>query len=84
MRASGSGLFGAIFMIAPLIAVPVLAIVGIPQFAPVVASPSSEMDPSELADSPPQEPRIGESARHAGEDLFAPVSSGWHVEYDAA
>ena len=37
MRSSGGGPLGSLMMLAPLIAVPVLAIVGIPQFAPIAA-----------------------------------------------
>lgn len=74
MRASGSGPLGVIFMIAPLVAVPVLAIVGIPQFAPVVASPSGDMEPADFGEPQQQESGIGESARHANDDLFAPLS----------
>ena len=73
MRASGSGPFGALLMLAPLVAVPVLAIVGIPQFAPVIAS-SPDEDPrtertsgSERASKPPRR-----SAQTA-DDLFAPL-----------
>lgn len=76
MRASGSGPFGAMLMIAPLVAVPILAVVGIPQFAPVVASPADE-NPYE-ADltkyRAPVEEGHGESLRYAADDLFAPFS----------
>jgi hypothetical protein len=60
-------------MIAPLIAVPVLAIVGVPQL--MVASPEREIDlQPELGESAPLESRVGESVRSA-DDLFAPLAA---------
>lgn len=38
MRSAGAGLFGALLMVAPLVAIPILAVVGVPQFAPAIAS----------------------------------------------
>src|SRR5262249_23341470 len=51
MHASASGPLGALLMIAPLAAIPVFAIVGVPQFAPVVASlADNDDDLSNLGD----------------------------------
>jgi hypothetical protein len=38
MRSAGAGLLGALLMVAPLVAIPILAVVGVPQFAPAVAT----------------------------------------------
>lgn len=51
MQASASGPLGVLLMIAPLAAIPVLAIVGVPQFAPVSASPADEEEFSDLGDA---------------------------------
>ena len=40
MHASSGGPFGALLMIAPLAAIPVFAIIGVPHFTPVAASPA--------------------------------------------
>ena len=55
-----------ILLMIPILTVPALAIFGIPQFAPVVASPLDE------GSSPnrDREKRVGDSARHSRDDLF--------------
>lgn len=81
MRASSSGPIGALLMIAPLVAIPVVAIVGIPQFAPVVASSGTESDFGEEPfvdrdDSTAvafSTPRRTETAPRGADDLFAPL-----------
>jgi hypothetical protein len=61
-------------MIAPLAAIPVFAIVGVPHFAPVAASPADEEDLGEFAASTPS---LGEPVRSApvrkADDIFAPL-----------
>ena len=77
MRDSGNGLFGMLLMLAPLVAVPVLAVTGIPQFAPVVASPTQDENWDNVEpriSTGPEETELGESARHSAEDLFAPLN----------
>src|SRR5262245_27883244 len=75
MHGSASGPLGALLLIAPLAAIPVFAIVGVPQFAPLAASPSDDEDFDDLGDStttlesrPADSPARGRSA----DDLFAP------------
>jgi hypothetical protein len=76
MYGSAGGPLGALLMIVPLAAIPVFAIVGVPQFAPVAASPSDDDEISDLGDpqsssspSATEGPARGRSA----EDLFAPL-----------
>lgn len=45
MRAATGGSLAAFLMIAPLVAIPVFAVVGIPQVAPAVSSPAGDDDP---------------------------------------
>src|SRR5262245_8556381 len=80
MHGSASGPLGALLLIAPLAAIPVFAIVGVPQFAPLAASPSDDEDFADFGDStlgdstgtleskPAESPARGRSA----DDLFAP------------
>lgn len=76
MHASAGGPLGALLLIAPLAAIPVFAILGVPQFAPVVASPSDDEDLADLGDddspraSSPAAPR---ARSRANDDLFASV-----------
>jgi hypothetical protein len=42
MRSAGAGLFGALLMVAPLVAIPIFAVVGVPQFAPAVSPDGGE------------------------------------------
>lgn len=73
MRASSSGPLGAFLMIAPLVAIPVFAVIGIPQFAPVVASPVSEDEfPEEVGE--PGETPLTPAVASVANDLFAPLS----------
>lgn len=75
MRSTGSGPLGALLMLAPLIAVPILAVVGIPQFAPgnLLDTQSSNSGSSGREHRTPLEPRYGDDARHDADDLFAPL-----------
>jgi hypothetical protein len=76
MHGSASGPLGALLLIAPLAAIPVFAIVGVPQFSPLAASPSDDGEEfADLGDSsttlesrPAESPPRGRSA----DDLFAP------------
>ena len=70
MRSSYQGLWSTLAMFIPLLAVPFLAAIGIPQFTPTAAS--SEADTSDEPDFPPVELGVGESLHHGAEDLFAP------------
>lgn len=77
MRGSAGGPLGALLMIAPLAAIPIFAIVGVPQFAPVVASPSDDEDFADLGapliSTTPED--IEPSPKSpAAEDVFAPAS----------
>lgn len=75
MRSTGSGPLGALLMLAPLIAVPILAVVGIPQFAPgnLLDTSSGNSGFSRREHRVPEEPRYGDDARHDADDLFEPV-----------
>lgn len=58
------GTFATLLLMVPVLAIPALAIFGIPQFAPVVASPLDEG-----ATTPDRERRVGKSARPSGDHL---------------
>jgi hypothetical protein len=64
MRSNG---LATILLMIPVLTVPALAIFGIPQFAPVVASPLDEGPEKD------RESRVGNSARHSQDDLFGDV-----------
>ena len=64
MRSSIHGTFATLLLLIPVGAIPALAIFGIPQFAPVVASPLHEGRDGD------RERRVGESARAPADDLF--------------
>ena len=64
MRSSIHGTFATLLLLIPVGAIPALAIFGIPQFAPVVASPLHEGHERD------REHRVGESARAPADDLF--------------
>lgn len=64
MRSNG---LATILLLIPVLTVPALAIFGIPQFAPVVASPLDEGQEKE------KESRVGSSARQSRDDLFGDV-----------
>lgn len=86
MRSTGSGPLGALLMLAPLIAVPILAVVGIPQFAPgnLLDPHSSSSASSTRERRVPNESRLGDDARHDADDLFAPLedSSDLNADFD--
>lgn len=66
---------GALLMLAPLVAVPILAVVGIPQFAPgnLIDLTGSKAAQSSSDGRAFAEPRFGDAARHEADDLFAPL-----------
>jgi hypothetical protein len=64
MRSSLHGTFATLLLLIPVGAIPALAIFGIPQFAPVVASPLHEGPDVD------RERREGRSARGPADDLF--------------
>ena len=74
---------GALLMLAPLVAVPILAVVGIPQFAPgnLIDLNGSKSTASSRDHRAYAEPRLGDAARHDADDLFAPLEeSGSEVD----
>ena len=74
---------GALLMLAPLVAVPILAVVGIPQFAPgnLIDLNGSKAAATSRDSRAFAEPRFGDAARHDADDLFAPLEeSGADVE----
>ncbi len=85
MFGSASGPLGALLLIAPLAAIPVFAIVGVPQFAQLVASPSDDEDVSDLGETTSSHSSgtgssaTGSSATgdarpgRSADDLFAPL-----------
>lgn len=64
MRSTLHGTFATLLLLVPVGAIPALAIFGIPQFAPVVASPLHEGHDGD------RERREGRSARGPADDLF--------------
>jgi len=73
---SASGPLGVLLMIAPLAAIPVLAIVGVPQFAPVSASSADDEDLADLGEpSDSLSPTRSELPRRSplADDQFEPV-----------
>lgn len=64
MRSTLHGTFATLLLLIPVGAIPALAIFGIPQFAPVVASPRHEGHDGD------RERREGRSARGPADDLF--------------
>ena len=61
MRSGIHGTFATLLLMVPVLSIPALAIFGIPQFAPVVASPLDEGSNSD------RERRVGQSARPTGD-----------------
>jgi len=59
MRRRRQGQFATFAMLIPMFAIPVMAVFGIPQFAPVVASPADQAQPDWLADQ--SFDRVGQS-----------------------
>ena len=77
MHISGSGPLGVLLMIAPLAAIPVFAIVGVPQFLPVAASGADADDFAELGESSsrPAVTMAPESVQpRSANDLYAPLT----------
>ena len=77
MHVSGSGPLGVLLMIAPLAAIPVFAIVGVPHFAPVAASGTDDDDFVELGEtsSRPPAPAVPLPApTRSANDFYAPVA----------
>src|SRR5262245_60134830 len=79
MHGSVSGPLGALLLIAPLAAIPVFAIVGVPQFSPLVAESADDDEyssPPDLGDSTASlestadEPPAGKRIK---DDIFAPL-----------
>jgi hypothetical protein len=63
-------------MIAPLAAIPILAVVGVPQFAPVAASPGEDDDVNDLGEPAPRPPAPERAApKRSADDLFAPMNN---------
>lgn len=61
MHGSSNGPFATLLMLVPLVAVPLLAIFGVPQFTPLAASQSSDNDDLH----PDRDTGLGEAARFA-------------------
>ena len=88
MRRRRHGAFATFAMLIPMFAIPVMAVFGIPQFAPVVASPAEEKQPDWLADTGfsrighsdayPSRPLSIPSAAAEPLDLFQPVDDTAH------
>lgn len=85
MRSSGNGPFGVLLLTAPLVAVPLLAIFGIPQFVPGVdASPLSEHSEAGFEDGN-ENPRAQKSRRRSSvDDLFDPLPPDQSSDYSLA
>jgi len=74
MQVSGSGPLGVLLMIAPLAAIPVFAILGVPHFAPVAASGADDDDFTVLGEPESRAPAVSasEPARpDLSNDLYA-------------
>jgi hypothetical protein len=71
MSSPNQGLWSTLAMFIPLMAVPFLAAIGIPQLTPT-ASSSEEAAP-ELGELAKVEVGVGESLHHGAQDLFAPL-----------
>lgn len=74
MRGAG-GPLGLLLMVAPLIAIPVFATVGIPQFAPVAASSFGDEDVAPVSPWGPTEAEATPAPQRPADDLFAPVAN---------
>lgn len=70
MRAQSSGPLTTFLMFIPLVAVPLLAVVGIPDFSPANASPSDEGPDFQFRSAD----EIDGTVRRSADDLFAPIS----------
>lgn len=71
------GTFATLLLMVPVLSIPALAIFGIPQFAPVVASPLEEDE-----DLPDRERRVGQSAR-SSDDFFDDSENGSSSESES-
>jgi len=78
MRSESNGSFTTFLMFVPLVAVPLLAVFGLPEFSSVAASGSSSDDVFELGII--EETGVGESASHAADDLLRPVSNDGSID----
>jgi hypothetical protein len=77
MSGSGSGPLGLLLMIAPLAAIPVFAVMGIPQFAPLSASQSDDA----IEWNETVSPSVDTPAAPASRDRFADDESGTRNEF---
>jgi hypothetical protein len=75
LRSTGSGPLSALLVLAPLVALPIFAVVGIPQFAPgnLIDSQNPSMNSTARKGNGTSESRLGEAARSDADDLFAPL-----------
>ena len=87
MRSAGAGLLGALLMVAPLVAIPVLAVIGVPQFAPALSparwtesftSPvqTEEELAADLGEPADQGGKKSSNPRKSADDLYAPLPDG--------
>jgi hypothetical protein len=76
MRSDSSGPFTTLLMMVPLVVVPLLAVFGIPQFAPISASPSGDDKEFDIDfDLEPTGSAAAKTAAPPSGDIFAPYSS---------
>ena len=78
MRSGLHGTFATLLLMVPVLSIPALAIFGIPQFAPVVASPVDEGRDQD------RERRIGQSARPAGDGLLGELEDAPDFGFESA
>lgn len=74
MRSSSHSPFAAVLVVIPLLAVPLLAVFGIPQLEPTAASPSATPAEDGFA-TDAADVGVGESIRYGADDLFAPIET---------
>lgn len=74
MRSGIHGTFATLLLMVPVLSIPALAIFGIPQFAPVVASPLDENPKQD------RERRVGKSARPSGDSFMDELDA---TEFDS-
>lgn len=75
MRPTGSGPLSALLVLAPLVALPILAVIGIPNFAGgnLIDSQNPAAKSSDRNSGRALESRLGEAATSDADDLFAPL-----------
>jgi hypothetical protein len=73
MSSRSNGLFSTVLMLVPLLAVPALAIFGIPQFVPVVASTTTGDEDFDLLAN--EATGVGESACYTPDGLVTPFAT---------